>query len=348
MITEEAVKAALKTVKYPGFSRDIVSFGLVRRIEITGNDLRVLISLNTRDANLPRQIHASAMAALLNVPSVGKVDLDFDIKEPDTAEGQPTSIGKSSLPGVKKIIAVASGKGGVGKSTIASNLAIALAKTGAKVGLCDCDLYGPSMGMMLGTDERPMATDNNEIIPVRAHGIQMISMALLLDESSPVVVRGPMATRYTQQFLRGTAWDDLDYLVIDFPPGTGDIQLTIAQTVAVDGAVIVTTPQEIALIDARKAISFFAKLNVPILGIVENMAYFECPSDGIKYYLFGQGGGRREAEKQKVPLLGEIPLDPPTGQAGDRGTPVALLKPEENVVSRAFQQLAKAVLGRLV
>jgi ATP-binding protein involved in chromosome partitioning len=235
----------------------------------------------------------------------------------------------------------------VGKSTVASNLAIALAKNGAKVGLCDADLYGPSMGMMLGTEERPMATDKNEIIPVMAHGIQMISMALLLEESSPVVVRGPMATRYTQQFLRGTAWEDLDYLVIDFPPGTGDIQLTISQTVAVDGAVIVTTPQEIALIDARKAISFFAKLNVPILGVVENMAYFECPSDGVKYHIFGQGGGRREAERQKVPLLGEIPIDLPTGQGGDRGTPVALLPPEQSKVSRAFHDIARAVMERL-
>ncbi len=347
MINEETIKAALRTVKYPGFSRDIVSFGLIRKIEQTGPDIRVHISLNTRDANLPRQIHGAAMAALLNLPGVGKVDIDFDIKEPETREGLAGTVGKSSLPGVKRIIAVASGKGGVGKSTVASNLALALANTGAKVGLCDCDLYGPSMAMMLGTEERPLATEDNQIIPVTVLGMKMISMGLLLDADSPVAVRGPMATRYIQQFLRGTEWGELDYLVLDFPPGTGDIQLTISQTVAVDGAVIVTTPQEIALIDARKAISFFAKLNVPILGIVENMSYFECPSDGVRYYLFGEGGGRKEAEKLRVPLLGEIPLDPPTGRGGDLGTPVALLSPSENAVSRVFAEVASQVQTRL-
>ena len=218
----------------------------------------------------------------------------------------PGAVGKSSIPGVKHVIAVASGKGGVGKSTVASNLAVALAATGAKVGLCDCDLYGPSMAKMFGVNERPMANDQDEIIPLEAHGIKLMSMGFLLEDSSPVIVRGPMATRYTQQFLRQVAWEDLDYLILDLPPGTGDIQLTIVQTVSVDGAVIVTTPQEVALIDARKAISMFAKVNVPILGLIENMAWFECDA-GKRYHLFGEGGGVREAQTPQRPAAGPHP-----------------------------------------
>ncbi len=343
MLTEESIKEALRAVKYPGFSRDIVSFGLVKRIDITGPNVTVLISLATRDAAVPRQIFEQATAALEAIPGIGVVKLEFDIKEPDGPAGGAGVVGKSSLPGVKRIIAVASGKGGVGKSTVAANLAVALSQQGASVGLCDCDLYGPSMALMFGSDERPMATEDNQIIPVQAHGIRLISMGFLLDDSSPVIVRGPMATRYTQQFLRGVEWGELDYLVLDLPPGTGDIQLTIVQTVAVDGAVIVTTPQEVALIDARKAVSMFAKVNVPILGFVENMSYFLCPSDGVKYYLFGEGGGKREAAKLKVPLLAEIPIDVPTREAGDRGRPIAALPPAENSVSAAFASLATRV-----
>lgn len=224
-----------------------------------------------------------------------------------------------------------------------------MARGGARVGLCDCDLYGPSIALMFGSNERPLANDKDEIIPIVAHGIRLMSMGFLLEERSPVIVRGPMATRYTQQFLRQVAWEDLDYLVLDLPPGTGDIQLTIVQTVSVDGAVIVTTPQEVALIDARKAVAMFGKVNVPILGLIENMAWFECDA-GKRYPIFGEGGGRREAAMLGVPLLGQIPIDITTRERGDSGMPVALADPSTHAVSAAFQhiagQIAAAVGGR--
>jgi ATP-binding protein involved in chromosome partitioning len=192
---------------------------------------------------------------------------------------------------------------------------------------------------MFGTNERPMANEHDEIIPLQAHGVKLMSMGFLLEDRSPVIVRGPMATRYTQQFLRQVAWEDLDYLILDLPPGTGDIQLTIVQTVSVDGVIIVTTPQEVALIDARKAVSMFAKVNVPVLGLIENMAWFECDA-GRKYHIFGEGGGVREAEALGVPLLGRIPIDIATRERGDSGEPVALLGPENNKVSAAFHDVA--------
>lgn len=344
MISEQQVKAALGGVKYPGFSRDIVSFGLVKGVTISGSDVTVEISLATRDANVPRQIHEEATTALNGLAGVGQIKLNFDIKEPPQAPGAGGSpgLGKSSIPGVKRIIAVASGKGGVGKSTVASNLAVAISRTGAKVGLCDCDLYGPSIAHMFGTDERPMATDDQQIIPIRAHGLQLMSMGFLLDDASPVIVRGPIATRYTQQFLRQCAWDDLDYLILDLPPGTGDIQLTIVQTVALDGSIIVTTPQEVALIDARKAASMFEKVNVKVLGIVENMAYFLCPSDGQVYHIFGEGGGQREAERLGVPLLGQVPIEMAVREGGDAGRPVAL---GTGAGSEVFADIARQVMA---
>lgn len=344
MITENSVREKLGEVNYPGFSRDIVSFGLVKEILIDGTDVTVKISLATRDPNVPRQIHEATEAALSALEGAGKISVDFDIQDPpDPVTGGDPAAGQSSIPGVKRIIAVASGKGGVGKSTVATNLAIALSKRGARVGLCDCDLYGPSVALMLGAeDEQPMATEQNEIVPIEAHGIKAISMGFLLSEDSPVIVRGPLATRYTQQFLRQCLWGELDYLILDLPPGTGDIQLTIVQTVSVDAAVIVTTPQEVALIDARKAIGMFAKVNVPVAGIVENMAWFECDA-GKKYYIFGKGGGAKEAEKRGVPLLAEIPLDPQTRDRADAGQPVALEDPGENAISAAFAELAKSL-----
>jgi len=343
MIDEAAVRDALSTVSYPGFSRDIVSFGLVKGVAIDGDNVTVKIEIATRDAAVPQQIHSEAQAALAKLDGLGQIKIDIDIKDPPDAGAAGGAVGKSSIPGVKKVIAVASGKGGVGKSTVAANLAIALSKLdGApKVALCDCDLYGPSIPLMFGqNDARPLATEQNEIIPIEAHGIKIMSMGFLLDDDSPVIVRGPLATRYTQQFLRGCLWGELDYLVLDLPPGTGDIQLTIVQTVAVDGAVIVTTPQEMALIDARKAAAMFAKVNVPIIGVVENMSYFLCPSDGVRYPIFGEGGGSREAERLGVPLLGQIPIEMATREAGDAGTPIAL---GDSQTAQAFGQLATQV-----
>jgi ATP-binding protein involved in chromosome partitioning len=247
---------------------------------------------------------------------------------------------------VKRILAVASGKGGVGKSTVAANLAIALAATGQRVGLCDCDLYGPSMAMMFGVDEEPFANEHDQIIPIEKHGIKLMSMGFLLSDDSPVIVRGPMATRYIQQFLRQVAWGNLDTLVLDLPPGTGDIQLTIVQTVALDGAIIVTTPQEVALIDARKAVAMFDKVNVPILGLVENMSWFECPSDGQRYHLFGRDGGVAEAARLHVPLLAQIPLTVRTREHADGGHPIAL-HGTEDPAGAAFHRLAAGVLETL-
>lgn len=341
-MTPDLIRDALRTVRYPGFSRDIVSFGLVKDIQIEGASLRVRLEIQTRDAEVPQQIFKNCHEVLDQLPDFHNVKVEIDVKDP-SAQAAPAQAGASSIPGVKKIIAVASGKGGVGKSTVASNLAIALAATGAKVGLCDCDLYGPSIAMMFGCDEKPMANEKDEIIPIETHGLKIMSMGLLLEERSPVIVRGPLATRYTQQFLRQVAWGELDYLILDLPPGTGDIQLTIVQTVALHGSVIVTTPQEVALIDARKAVSMFAKVNVPILGLIENMSWFECET-GKRYYLFGENGGVREAEKLRVPLLAQIPLQIPISQGGDAGKPVALLDPQSSPASAAFHQAARALL----
>jgi len=347
-MTEAIIKSALSNVKYPGFSRDIVAFGLVKDIKIDGSDVEVTISIQTKDPKVPETVFKECQDALNKIEGIGTTRVNVDVKNPEAQAGgdQSTEKGKTSIPGVKQIIAVASGKGGVGKSTVSSNLAVALAKTGAKVGLCDCDLYGPSTAQMFGTKQQPLANERDEIIPIEAHGIKLMSMSFLLDDNSPVIVRGPLATRYTQQFLRQVEWGELDYLILDLPPGTGDIQLTIVQTVALSGVVIVTTPQEVALIDARKAASMFAKVNVDILGVVENMAWFEC-EHGTRYPIFGEGGGVREAERLKVPLLGQIPIDVQTRECADNGTPIALLSETDSTVSAAFKETAAKVVARV-
>ena len=345
-MSPDFIRQALRQVRYPGFSRDIISFGLVKDVTCEPGLTTVRIEVQSGDPKVPEQIFKDCHAVLETLPDVGTVQVDIALKAAPAVTGLGGSVGKSSIPGVQRIIAVASGKGGVGKSTVAANLAVALAARGAKVGLCDCDLYGPSVAQMFGTRENPQANAQDEIIPILAHGIQLMSMGFLLDDRSPVVVRGPMATRYIQQFLRQVAWRDLDYLILDLPPGTGDIQLTIVQTVAVDGAIIVTTPQEVALIDARKAVTMFGKVNVPILGLIENMAWFECDA-GKKYYIFGEAGGLREAKHLQVPLLGRIPIDVATRQGGDSGTPVALLDPADNPVSAAFHEVAARLRAAL-
>ena len=341
MPTDSDIRTALSQVRYPGFSRDIISFGLVKGISIEAGKVIIDISVATRDPNIPRLIHEQAMDVLMKVDGVTEAKLNFDIKEPpNTATATADKLPKSSIPGVKKIIAVGSGKGGVGKSTVASNLAVALAKTGARVGLCDCDLYGPSIAHMFGSNDRPFQNEEQQIVPIERYGLQLISMGFLLDDDSAVIVRGPIATRYIQQFLRQVAWDNLDYLVLDLPPGTGDIQLTIVQTVALDGAVIVTTPQEVALIDARKAVSMFQKVNVPILGIIENMSYFLCPSDGQIYHIFGKGGGDHEAKRLGVSLLGQIPIEMSVRESGDEGHPIALEETAQSLASKTFHEIA--------
>ena len=337
-LNEEAVREALRAVKYPGFSRDIVSFGLVESAEVRGDEVMVKLSLAVEDPKIAQQIHRACMEALAAVPGVRTPHVLIDLKKPPAA----ASPGATKIEGVKHVIAVASGKGGVGKSTVASNLAQALSLGGARTGLCDCDLYGPSIALMFGTTEQPAATEDNRIVPIERYGLKLMSMGFLTDPDTPSVLRGPMVTRYTQQFLRQVAWGDLDYLVLDLPPGTGDIQLTVVQTVALAGAVVVTTPQEVALIDARKAVAMFAKTNVRVLGIVENMSYFLCPSDGVRYDIFGRGGGQREADRLGVPLLGEVPIDMATREAGDTGMPL-VARAQESPVGQEFMKIAAAV-----
>jgi ATP-binding protein involved in chromosome partitioning len=344
-ITEEAVKNALRSVRYPGFSRDIVSFGLVRQIDTDNGDVRVQLTLTTNDPAIPRTIKAEAEQALRGISGVREAKVLIDIHAPPAGAGS-ASVGATQIAGVKHIVAVASGKGGVGKSTVAANLAMALHNAGARVGLCDCDIYGPSISLMFGSREQPMATEENRIIPVEQYGLRLMSMGFLLDDTSPAILRGPMVTRYTQQFLRQVEWGELDMLVLDLPPGTGDIQLTIVQTVALSGAIIVTTPQEVALIDARKAATMFEKVNVPVLGLIENMSYFVSPSDGKRYDIFGSGGGEREAKRLRVPLLGQIPIDIAIREAGDRGMPIAAEEPD-SVVGREFNRIGRDLLTKL-
>jgi ATP-binding protein involved in chromosome partitioning len=342
MLTNDAIQQQLRTVKYPGFSRDIVSFGLVKDIRIIGGDVVVQMSMATNDPQVPAQIKTSAEAALQALPGVTSATVRIDIHAPQQQAMGAQTMPQTSIPGVKHVIAIASGKGGVGKSTVAANLACALQATGARVGLCDCDLYGPSIGLMFGSNERPFADEDNRIIPIERYGLKLMSMGFLLEDDAPAILRGPMVTKYTQQFLRQVNWDGTDYLVLDLPPGTGDIQLTIVQTVSLAGAVIVTTPQEVALIDARKAASMFQKVNVPILGLVENMSYFLCPSDGKRYDIFGEGGGAREAQRLDVPLLGQVPIDIPTREAGDRGMPITAAEPD-SAVAKAFGEIANKI-----
>jgi ATP-binding protein involved in chromosome partitioning len=339
-ISEEQVTHALKSVKYPGFTRDIISFGLVKSIQIDGGDVTVQLALATNDPNVPATIKTDAERALRAIEGVRGARVLIDIHAPQ--QGAGAGMGATRIPGVRHVIAVASGKGGVGKSTVAANLAVALEQTKTRVGLCDCDIYGPSIALMFGTRERPTATEENKIVPIEQYGLRLMSMGFLLDDTSPAILRGPMVTRYTQQFLRQVEWGELDYLVLDLPPGTGDIQLTIVQTVALSGALIVTTPQEVALIDARKAATMFEKVNVPVLGLIENMSYFVSPSDGKRYDIFGSGGGQREAKRLRVPLLGQIPIDIATRESGDRGIPITS-EDKRSPVGAEFRRIAEDI-----
>jgi ATP-binding protein involved in chromosome partitioning len=347
MSSDEQIIAALKTVKYPGFSRDIVSFGLVKGISVQEGVPTIELAVTSADPTVPRQIQADAELAVRALPGLSTARVRMAASEPVTLAGQAQAQGVGAathsanrIEGVKHIIAVGSGKGGVGKSTVAANLALALHAEGYKVGLCDCDLYGPSIALMFGTTDAPLATEDNRIIPVERFGLQLMSMGFLLEGDAPAVLRGPMVTRYTKQFLRNVAWHDLDYLILDLPPGTGDIQLTIVQTVALSGAVIVTTPQEVALIDARKAASMFGKVNVRVLGILENMSYFLCPDNGKRYDIFGSGGGKREAARLQVPFLGEIPIEVAVREAGDHGEPIVRSAPN-SASALAFRETAR-------
>lgn len=344
MITKEAVLHALSHVEEPDLGKDLVTLNMVQDIEVDGKNISFTVELTTPACPLKEVIERACINAIKHL-----VDKEAEVKVKMIARvNSKRKDGKSVLPGVKNIIMVASGKGGVGKSTVSVNLALALAQEGASVGLMDADIYGPSIPIMLGIrDERPKMMDVNGkgmIIPIERYGIKTMSIGLLIDEKQAVVWRGPMASSALKQFVSDVYWQDLDYLVIDLPPGTGDVHLTLVQTIPVTGAVIVSTPQPVAAADARKAIMMFKQpqINVPILGIVENMAYFtpqELPDN--KYYIFGKGGAREMAEQFELPFLGEIPIVQSIREGGDTGIPAVL--GDEPVTSKAFTDLAQRI-----
>jgi len=337
-ISPQEVLNALRAVEDPDLHRDIVSLGFVKDLEVGDHRVSFTIQLTTPACPARDQMAAAAKQA---VQALGVSDVQVRM----TSQVVMTSAGKNPLiPLVKNTVAVASGKGGVGKSTVAANLAVALQRSGAKVGLMDTDVYGPSVPMLMGGSEQPHVVEGKLEPPVE-YGIKIISMAYFLPKDEAVIWRGPMLHKTIQQFLGDVRWGELDYLVIDLPPGTGDIQLSLSQTIPLTGAVIVSTPQDMALTVAAKAIAMFQKLNVPILGIVENMSYYLCPKCGHREDIFGHGGAREAANKLGFPFLGEIPLDVNVRLQSDSGKPVAL--DETTPYGKAFQEIAGAVAAQV-
>jgi ATP-binding protein involved in chromosome partitioning len=345
-LTQDAIITALKAVKYPGYSRDIVSFGLVKNAAADNGAVSVSMQLTSANAEAARQIKEESERVLKALPGVKLVHVE--VSQPASAPGTPgqTPMAQQSrVPGIKRVVAVASGKGGVGKSTVSVNLACALTYLGARVGLLDCDIYGPSIPLMMGIHQRPTLTDDEKMIPPSSHGVKLMSMGFLLEGDQPVIWRGPMIMRTIQQFVGVVDWGELDFLLVDLPPGTGDAQLSLCQTVPLDGGVIVTTPQEASLGVVRKGIAMFEKVNVPILGIIENMSYFTTPN-GERVEIFGHGGGRQEAERQKMTFLGEIPLFTEIREGGDRGVPIVVSAPDKPA-GQVFLKIAEAVRKEL-
>ena len=345
MLTDNQVHEALKQVKYPGFTRDIVSFGIVKQIAINGGDVAVTMQLTTGDPKVSAQIRADAEQVLRQLPGVGHASVEISAQAPAPAAGH-VGFEKRRVPGVKKIIAVASGKGGVGKSTVAVNLACALAQMKLKIGLMDCDIYGPSVPLMMNVHERPTASDPDHINPLANYGVKLMSMGFLVEGDAPVIWRGPMIMKAVQQFIHDVNWAPLDVLLVDLPPGTGDAQLSLAQVTELDGGVIVTTPQDASLGVVRKGIGMFQKVHVPITGLIENMSYFICPHCQARSEIFAHGGGRREAERQKVPFLGEVPIYPEIRAGGDTGVPVVVGAPE-SPAGKAFVEIARALWEKI-
>jgi len=350
VIDEKQVLDALRTVKFPGLSRDIVSFGFVKDLAVGGGNVSLRLEITTESPRVSVFIKRAATEKLRSLPGVQAVTIALDARAPGM--GAPAGARPAPVPSgeilkdVRFKVAVASGKGGVGKSTVTANLALALTRLGYRVGLMDSDIYGPSQQMMMGITQKPYVNEEDKIVPIEAHGVKVISLGFLMDADQPVIWRGPMVMKAVEQFLQDVAWGKLDFLLVDLPPGTGDAQLTLTQKIQLSGAVIVTTPQEVSLIDARKGLAMFEKVNVPLLGIVENMSYYECPSCGHRDEIFKHGGGKRTAEKLGVPFLGEIPIDPAIVAGGDAGTPIVVAEPRSRATA-AYMALADNIAKTL-
>ena len=346
MLNDQSILEALKAVKYPGYSRDIVSFGIVKHVAANNGAVSVTIQLTAPNNEAAQKIKADAEAVLRALADVQMVSVQ--VNQPAAPVGsQPGGMATpNKLPNIKRIVAIASGKGGVGKSTCSVNLACALQQLGERVGLLDCDIYGPSIPLMMGINKRPTISADEKLVPPQNFGVKLMSMGFLLDGDQPVIWRGPMIMKTIQQFIHSVDWGDLDYLLVDLPPGTGDAQLSLCQTVPLDGGVIITTPQEASLGVVRKGIGMFNKVNVPILGLVENMSYYITPT-GDRIELFGHGGGKAEAARQNAPFLGEVPIYIQIREGGDAGQPVVVTSPD-SAPGRAFIDIAIKVRTQLM
>ncbi len=347
--TRDAVLAALKTVKDPAGGQDIVTAGLARAINVDGSTARCVLEVDPSKADAMTAVRDAAEAALRAVPGVENASVvltshSTPTPPPDLKPRRAEPAGPERIPGIDRIIAIASGKGGVGKSTVSANLACAMASQGKRVGLLDADVYGPSQPRMLGVSGRPASPDGKTILPLRNHGVTMMSIGLMTNDDQAVVWRGPMLMGALQQMLMQVQWGALDVLLVDLPPGTGDVQMTLAQKAHLDGAVIVSTPQDVALMDARKGIDMFRQLKTPLLGMIENMATHVCSKCGHEEHVFGHGGVAREAEKLGVPLLAEIPLDLNIRITSDGGAPIVVSRPD-SAPAEAFQKIARDLLA---
>jgi ATP-binding protein involved in chromosome partitioning len=337
-LSEQAVLDALRQIQDPDLHKDIVTLGFIRDLKIVGGDVSFRIVLTTPACPVKEQMEDAAkelVGALHGVASV-RVTMDADVPK-GRGLGE-----KIALEGVRNIVAVSSGKGGVGKSTVAVNLAVSLALNGARVGLMDADVYGPNVPLMLGAGNARPEVEGSKLVPIEAYGVRLMSMALLQPGDKPMIVRGPILHGLVKQFLTDVLWGELDYLIVDMPPGTGDVQLSLAQLVPVQGAVLVTTPQEVAVMDVRRALRMFETVAVPVLGVVENMSYFIAPDTGNRYDIFGKGGGEKLAEQYGVPFLGAVPLGMEVREGGDKGVPVVVSQPD-SPQSAAFRHVAEEV-----
>ena len=336
--SEKALLDALRTVNDPELHRDLVSLGMIKDLSADGNTVTLTVNLTTPACPMRAQIERDVRTALARVPGVEKVNLSFD--------AQVRASSQKELPGVKNVIAVGSGKGGVGKSTVAANLAASLALEGAAVGLLDADIYGPSQAKMFAVEgKRLMADEEKRILPLRNYGVKVISIANLVEDGQALTWRGPILHGTLTQMLKQTVWGELDYLIVDLPPGTGDVQLSLAQLVPLTGAVVVTTPQDVALLDVRRAYTMLRKTHVPVLGVVENMSYYELP-DGSRDYIFGEGGAAKFADAERLALLGQIPITRAMREAGDAGKPLVVSSPD-SPDAQALRKAARVLAGQI-